>query len=247
MRKVYIIILITFTAYSCKKDNHKVAVKIKQENYNPTEYFSFPTNVKKWKNYKEIIINDSLKKVNGDFEDYNIVGFINQHNQKINWWNIVNKKNIQADNVRLEYRIVDDKEYVNQYISYNAKDGDYVINSLFYLKEKLNKPNVLRYKFYTPNKKNKVNTSAKVYISYFSNNEEVKTEVLKCLKKDNYYYVDIKIPKENNLFVKGMFEEGYKRYIKIIKIPLFPHDCIVWQINKTHRIAWVLFYSVTIV
>lgn len=210
MRKVYIIILITFTVYSCKKENHEVAVKIKQENYNPTEYFSFPTDIKKWKNYKETIINDSLRKVNGDFEDYNIEGYINQHNQKINWWNIVNKKNIQADNIRLEYRIVDDKEYVNQYISYNAKDGDYVINSMFYLKEKLNN-NTLRYKFYTPNKKIKVNTSATAFLSFFLNNKEIRKEDLKCAKKNNYYYVDINyVPTNDNLVIKGLFEEGYE-------------------------------------
>jgi len=210
MRILYIIILILFTVYSCKKEDHKVDIKIKKENYNPTEYFSFPTNIKKWKNYKEIAVNDSLKKVQGEFEDYKIEGYINQYNQKINWWNIVNKKYIQADNVRLEYRIVDNKEYVNQYINYDTKNGDDIKNSLFYLKEKLNN-NTLRYKFYTPNKKIKVNTSATTFLSFFLNNKEIRKEDLKCIKKNNYYYVDINyVSTGDNLIVKGLFEEGYE-------------------------------------
>lgn len=210
MSKVYIIILIIFTVYSCKKENHNGDIKIKKENYNPTEYFSFPTNIKKWQNYKEITVHDSLKKVCGEFENYKIQGYINQYNQKINWWSIVNKKDIQADNVRLEYRIIDNKEYVNQYINYNTRNGDDTINSLFYLKEELDKPHILRYKFYIPNKKNKVNTSATVSLSYFSDNKEIKTEDLKCLKKNNYYMVDVHIPTDNNLIIKGLFEEGYE-------------------------------------
>ncbi|HBV13793.1 hypothetical protein [Chryseobacterium carnipullorum] len=210
MSKVYIIILIIFTVYSCKKENHKGDIEIKKENYNPTEYFSFPTNMKKWKKYEESTINDSIKKVRGEFENYKIEGYVNQYNQKINWWNIVNKKDIQADNVRLEYRIIDNKEYVNQYINHDSKNGDDTISSLFYLKEKLDKPNTLRYKFYTPNKKKKANTSATVLLSYFSDNQEIKTEDLKCLKKNNYYYVDIHIPTDNNLIIKGLFEEGHE-------------------------------------
>lgn len=210
MKNIYLIILITFMIYSCKKENHTVDMKIKKENYTPTEYFSFPTNIKKWKNYSEIIVNDSLKKVFGKFEDYNIEGYINQHGQKTGWWNIINIKNVKADNVKLEYRIINKKEYVNQYISYNLKDEKDIVNSLFYLKEKLNNFNTLRYKFYTPNKKNKVNMSATFLVSYFSNNKEIKTEDLKCLKKDEYYYVDIDIPKDNNLILKGLFEEAYE-------------------------------------
>lgn len=210
MRKLYIIILIIFTVHSCTKENQKGNIKIKKENYNPTDYFSFPTNIKNWKNYTEIVINDSLKKVHGEFEDYRIEGYIDHDGQKVGWWNIVNKKNAQADNVRLEYRIVNEKEFVNQYISYSLKEGNDTVNSLFYLKEKVNKPNILRYKFYTPNKKNKVNTSGTFFISYFSNSKELKTKDLKCLKKDNYYYVDIDIPTYDDIIVKGLFEEGYE-------------------------------------
>lgn len=210
MKKLHVIILILFMSCSCKKESHNVDIKIKKENYTPTEYFSFPTNVKNWKNYTEIIINDSLKKINGEFEDYKIEGYINKYNQKINWWNIINKKNVQADNVRLEYRIINKKEYVNQYITYNSKNGDDTLSSVFYLQERLNMPNTLRYKFYTPNEKNKINTSATVFISYLSKDKEIKTEDLKCLKKDNYYYVDINVPTGTNLIVKGLFEEGYE-------------------------------------
>lgn len=210
MRIVYIIIFIFLTVYSCKKENNKVDIKIKKENYNPTEYFSFPTNIKKWKKYKEIAVNDSLKKVRGEFEDYKIEGYINQYNQKINWWNIVNKKNIQADNVRIEYRIIDNIEYVNQYINYDTIHGDDIKNSLFYLKEKLNNK-TLRYKFYTPNKKIKVNASTTFFLSFFLNNKEIRKKNLKCIRNDNYYYVDVNYVNVNdNIIVKGLFEEGYE-------------------------------------
>lgn len=63
MRKLYVIILTVFTIYSCTKENHKTETKIKKENYSPTEYFSFPTDIKNWRNYTEIVINDSLKKL----------------------------------------------------------------------------------------------------------------------------------------------------------------------------------------
>lgn len=208
MRKVYIIILIIFTAYSCKKEGHKVSIEVRKEDYNPTEYFSFPTNIKKWKNYKEIFVNDSLKKVGGEFENYMIEGYINHNNQKIKWWNIINKKDIQADNVRIEYRIVDNKEYVNQYVNYDVKNGDDTKNSLFYLKEKSN--NTLRYKFYTPNNKVKVNMSGKFFISFFSNSKELKSEDLKCLKNDKYYYVDVDVSKYKDAIIKGLFEEVYE-------------------------------------
>lgn len=208
MRKLYAIILIVFTIYSCTKENNKT--EIKKENYNPTEYFSFPTNIKNWKKYTEVVINDSFKKVRGEFEDYMIEGYIDHNNRKIGWWNIVNKKNAQADNARIEYRIINKKEFVNQYISYNLKDGNDTINSLFYLKEKLKKTNVMRYKFYTPNKKVKINMSGKFFISYFSANKELKTKDLKCFKKDNYYYVDIDVPTQDTTILKGLFEEGYE-------------------------------------
>ena len=194
---------------SCNKEKHKIETKLKKENFTPTEYFSIPTTVKNWKNYYEIKINDSLVKIGGDFNQYKVEGFINNKNQKINWWTITNKDDQRSDNVRVEYRIINDKEYVNQYISFNSQ-GDYVINSLFYLKEKLNKPNTIRYKFYTPSEKIKINSSATVLIYYLSNNKEIKTEDLKCFKKDNFYYVDLKIPKAQNLVIKGLFEEGYQ-------------------------------------
>lgn len=210
MRKLHVIILIIFTINSCTKESHKIDIKIKKENYSPTEYFSFPTNIKNWKKYTDIVINDSLKKVSGEFEDYRIEGYIGQGGQKVGWWNIINKKYTQADNARIEYRIVDKKEFVNQYISYSLKDGNDTVNSLFYLKERLSKPNILRYKFYTPSKKIKVNMSGKFFISYISNSKELKTEDIKCLKKDNYYYADINIPTQSATIVKGLFEEGYE-------------------------------------
>ncbi|MCF2218686.1 hypothetical protein H9Q08_05155 [Chryseobacterium sp. PS-8] len=210
MRKLYVIILTVFTIYSCTKENHKTETKIKKENYSPTEYFSFPTDIKNWRNYTEIVINDSLKKVSGEFGDYMIKGYIDHNKQKIGWWNILDKQTDQADNARIEYRIIDKKEFVNQYISYNLKDGNDTINSLFYLREKLIKPNIVRYKFYTPNKKIKINMSGKFFISYFSNNKKLKTEDLKCFKKNNYYYVDIDFPTQGNNIVKGLFEEAYE-------------------------------------
>src|SRR5690606_23614428 len=102
-------------------------------------------------NFTEVSINDSVKKVAGVFENYKIEGFLNQYNQKINWWRIINKKDIKADNVQLEYRIVDDKEYVNQYINYDIENGADLASSLFYVKEKLSTPYSIRYKFFTPN------------------------------------------------------------------------------------------------
>lgn len=210
MSKVYVYILIIFTIYSCTKENQKIDTKIKKENYSPTEYFSFPTNIKKWKKYNEIVINDSLKKISGEFEDYTIEGYIDSSGHKVGWWNIVNKKSTQADNARIEYRIIDKKEFVNQYVTYTLKDGNDTINSLYYLKEILDKPNILRYKFYTPSKKTKINTSGTFFISYFSDNKKIKTEDLKCVRKGNYYYVDINAPTKNRTIIKGLFEEGYE-------------------------------------
>ncbi|MDP9960047.1 hypothetical protein [Chryseobacterium lathyri] len=212
MRKICLIILIMFTVYSCKKENQKVDIKIKKENYNPTEYFSFPTNIKKWKNYKEITVNDSLKKVRGEFENYQIEGYINQYNQKINWWNIVNKKNIQADNVRLEYRIIDNKEHVNQYINYDTKNGDDTKNSLFYLKEKINNSkNTYKYSFYTPNEYPKKNLMRKFGYILFIDNKEIETLDLECLEEKDHFSVNINVPKsDQKIIVKGLFTELYE-------------------------------------
>ncbi|MDR6517305.1 hypothetical protein [Chryseobacterium camelliae] len=209
MKNIFMLITGIFIISSCTKEKNKIDRILKKENFTSTEYFSIPTDYKKWKNYDEIIINDSLKKISGDFNQYRIEGFINNENKKINWWIIKNKADKNADNARIEYRIIDGKEYVNQYISFNSK-GDYITNSMFYSKENLNIPNFVRYKFFTPSKKAKINSLAKFSLYYLYDGKEIKSEDLKCQKKDNYYYVDLNTPKKQNIVIKGLFEEGYQ-------------------------------------
>lgn len=195
------LLIITIILLSCKKDNKKDVLS--------SDYFSIATNLKTLKNYKYVSINDTVKKVSGNFNQYEIRGFINNLDQKINWWNIVDLKKDAGYNVRLEYRIIDNKEKVNQFIFYHPKHGIYKINSKFYLKKK-NK-NILTYSFYTPSEYKKINSVGKFEYYIFIDNKLFISKIAECKKQDNAFFIDIPFPKTNkHVILKGLFSELFE-------------------------------------
>lgn len=201
MCKTLFLLIITITLLSCQKDDKKDILS--------SDYFSIATNLKTLKNYKEVPINDTIKKVSGRFNQYEINGFINNLGQKINWWNIIDLKKDDGYNVRLEYRIIDNKEKVNQFIFYHPKHGSYKINSKFFLKKK-NK-NTLRYSFYTPSEYEKVNSVGKFEYYIFIDNKLITSKIVECKKQDNVFFIDIPFSNTNkHIILKGLFSELFE-------------------------------------
>lgn len=195
--KLFILFLLIL--FSSKQNKDQVYIE-------PTKHFSIPTDIKYWKNVNTISINDSIKKVSGNFKNYKVNGFINTKGQKINWWRIENiKSNTNEKNVRLEYRIIDNKEFVNQFIYYDSK-GDYVNNSMFFLKQKLDK-NILVYTFYTPRENIEMNHYGQFEYFLFENGKEIKSELINCEQKGNAFNASIHIPNKSNIILKGVFWE----------------------------------------
>jgi len=193
------IFLFLLMIFSCKQKKDQVYIE-------PTKHFSIPTNIKYWKNFKEIYINDSIKKVSGNFKNYKVNGFFNNRGQKINWWKIENTDlNKKEKNVRLEYRIIDDREFVNQFIYYDSK-GDYVNNSMFFLKQKLDK-NILVFTFYTPRENIEMNHNGQFEYFLFENGKEIKSELIDCDQKGNVFYANVNIPNKKDIILKGVFWE----------------------------------------
>ncbi len=175
------------------------------------EHFSIPTNLKTLRNMKKEILNDSLTKITGNFNQYSVRGYINNSGQRINWWSIVNSKNDEDYKVRLEYRIVENKEKVNQFILYNKK-GDYTIKSKFYGKKKLNKlGEIYEYSFYTPSNSPKKNLLKKFNYVLFINNKEINSYDLECEELDNHFSAHVRIPKsKEKIILKGLFTELFE-------------------------------------
>ncbi|KAA2220664.1 hypothetical protein [Chryseobacterium sediminis] len=190
--------------------------KAKKENEGKTDiitndYFSIATNLKTLKKVNKTILSDSLIKIEGSFSQYLVEGYINNIGQRINWWKIVDTKNNNAYNVRLEYRIIDDKEKVNQFIFYNNQ-RDYKINSKYFTRSQLNNvKNTIRYSFYTPSEYPKKNLLKKFEYFLFIDNKEVNHLDLDCLKQDTHFFVDINVPKyHQKIILKGLFTEVFE-------------------------------------
>lgn len=164
------------------------------------------------RNYKETPVNDSLKKISGNYSHYNISGYINAKKQKLGWWQIVDHEQGEKYNVKLQYKILDKKEKVNQYIIYNLDKGIYKINSKFYEKSRsiTNDSIVYKYVFYTPSLEKKMFSES--YFKYFlvrANKQLVTTKTIIAKKKDTGYVILFSTPNEENLFLVGYFWEFF--------------------------------------
>lgn len=208
MRYIFLMLISLLVLFACNQNEKSLK---NDKDIFSTEYFSIPTNLKTLRNIKKEIISDSLIKISGNFNHYFVQGFINESGQRINWWKIIDSKNDEGYNVRLEYRIVENKEKVNQFILYN-KNGDYVLKSKFYLRKKLDKlGEIYEYSFFTPSNSPKKNLLKKFNYTLFVNNKEIKSDDLECKEIDNYFLVNVKIPKsKEKIILKGLFTELFE-------------------------------------
>lgn len=205
MKREYLLFYISFfLIISCKKE----AVK-NYENMSSTEHFSIPTSLKNIKNIEKFKINDSLYKIKGKFNSYEIKGYIKNINKRISWWE-ANEYKSKKPVARLEYKLIDNKEFVNQYILFENGKLD-TLNSKFY---SINKNiNLIKYKFYTPYSSKKLQSEGKLNYHIYSNGKENVHLQCKCIKSNNIFDCEFSIPANidiNNFTIRGNFWELFQ-------------------------------------
>lgn len=189
--------------FSCKKEVETLDLSNKGNIIDIEEYFSIPTNIDKLTDVKHYKVSDSLKKIEGTFNSYLVTGFLNNKNQKINWWKIMDKSS-RDNNVKIEFILYDGKEKINQFIFYDSRGKEYLKNGKFYKYRKIN-DSMVEYKFYTPNQN--VNKSFAAVSCYVNLAHKLKN--YDCKKMSNFYTVNIPIPKNSqDIFIDGLFTEG---------------------------------------
>jgi len=189
---------------SCEKEKSKG-----YENVSSTEYFSISTKLSNLKNLKKLKINDSLYEVRGYFNSFEITGQVKKNNIRTGWWEAKNQKT-KTLMARLEYRLIDNKEFVNQYILFEHGKID-TLKSKFYSFEK--NINSVKYKFYTPSQSKEIRSEGKLYYGYSSNNKKIKHLECKCIKNRNSFDCEFPIPVNssiNNLIIRGNFWQMFQ-------------------------------------
>src|SRR5690606_11815934 len=201
----YIAFALFLTFISCKKEEIK-----NYENMSSTEYFSIATDLKSLKKLEKSKINDSLYKIKGIFNSYEITGYIDKNNRRVNWWQAFDKKKNELS-ARLEYRLIDNKEFVNQYILLKKGKID-TLKSKFYSVNK--DTNFLKYRFYMPAQSNIIRSKGKLNYGYFYQGKEKKHFECECIKNNNIFECEFSIPLANanstSLIIKGNFWEMFQ-------------------------------------
>lgn len=204
MNKFFLLLVLSIIL-SCKKNTD-------QKNYrdlNSTEYFSISTNLKNLKKIEKHKINDSLYKVNGLFKNYDMNGYVNEKGMRINWWTA-------ADNgkgelfTKFEYKLIDNKEFVNQYILFDNKNID-TLSSKFYTVKK--NANSVNYKFYMPSQLKRIRSEGKLNYHIYSKRIEQVHLQCKCTKNATIFSCDFPIPKNldiNDITIRGNFWEMFQ-------------------------------------
>lgn len=204
MKKI-IILYLSLVLISCKKNEETKNYK----DLNSTEYFSIATNLKNLKKIEKHKINDSLYRLKGLFNNYTISGYINEKNNRIDWWEAIdnNTKELVA---KLEYKLIDKKEFVNQYILFENKKNDTLSSKFYTLKKNANS---VSYRFYMPNQLKKIRSEGKLnYHIYFQGVEKNHLQC-KCVKNNNIFDCEFPIPKNSNikdLTIRGNFWEMFQ-------------------------------------
>ncbi|WP_054512386.1 hypothetical protein [Chryseobacterium sp. ERMR1:04] len=190
---------------SCKKNEETKNYK----DLNSTEYFSIATNLKNLKKIEKLKINDSLFKIKGQFSIYEIKGQINKNNKRIGWWEATdnNTKELVA---KLEYKLIDKKEFVNQYILFENKKIDTLSSKFYSLKKKVNS---VSYRFYIPNQLKKIRSEGKLNYRYSFQGKEYRHLESKAVKNKNIFECEISLPKnidDNDFIIQGGFWEMFQ-------------------------------------
>lgn len=203
MKKYILIFLLFFTLQYCKNKEEN------RENMSSTQHFSMATNLNNLKNLKTIKLNDSINKITGFFNSYEIQGYIKNSKEKIGWWKITEFKNKNLV-TKLEYKSIDRKEFANQYIIFSKEKID-TLNSKFYSKNINN--DFVEYKFYVPGKFKKLKSEGKLNYHLYVNGAEKNHTQSKGIRNNNVFTCEVKIPsveKNDNIIVRGNFWEMFQ-------------------------------------
>jgi hypothetical protein len=203
MNKYFFLLSFLFLIiFSCKKEEVK-----SNEGMHPKDYFSVVTNLKKLKYIEKHKINDSLYNVRGQFNTYEVTGQMNGNNVKTDWWEVKDLKTKMLV-AKLEYKIIDDKEFVNQYFLFTQEKLD-TLNSKFYKLKK--NGNLLKYRFYTSALYKKIQPEGKLNYHVYSNGKEVSHLQCRCKKYNNFYDCQFTIPTNSKkVIIRGNFWEMFQ-------------------------------------
>lgn len=203
IRNFTVILIVLSVLYNCKNEKKKDLIT--------TDYFDKATNLNTLRNYNEVKINDSITRISGLYSHYIVKGFINANKQKTDWWYLIDKKQGDKTNVKIEYRIIDNKSIINQFIFYTNQKGIYKVNSKFYKSASDSSKNIILY-FYTPNVHTKKTRLATFTYFLYSNGREIEYNNLDCKEDKGFYSVNIKKNRISNqkIILKGLFTEIFK-------------------------------------
>lgn len=203
MNKYILFYLSFFLIFSCKKEKSK-----DYENLSSTEYFSIPTNLNNLTNLEKYKMNDSSYIIRGQFNTYEITGQVKKNGIRTGWWEAKNYTN-KTLVAKLEYKLIDNKEFVNQYILFENGKID-TLKSKFYSLSK--GQNSIQYKFYIPNQPKKLRSEGKLNYRYSFQGKEKKHLQSKCIKNANTFYCELPISLDNinTLTVLGNFWEMFQ-------------------------------------
>ncbi|UMQ41173.1 hypothetical protein MKS83_17440 [Chryseobacterium sp. Y16C] len=200
MRKKYIYTVFLFTLFFCKKEEPK-----EKKNINSQAFFSKIADISKFEKSERTKLNDSTYRIKGDVGPLHVTGYLTQNNEKIDWWKIVDS-NSDKELMIIEYRLVDNKEFANQYKIFNNSELDIYKSKYYALTPK--KSNVF-YSFYVPKNKDIIKTKGKFLYSVYDTkkNEEIGSSECECINSDNQFRCTFSIPNKNNIVISGVFFE----------------------------------------
>lgn len=204
MRKKHIYIILLLTLFSCNKKQPDEKPFINSQNF-----FARITDISKFKNTEKTKLNDSTYKIKGIIDSLQVVGHLTQNNEKIDWWNIVDLNNNKNAAI-IEYRIVDNKEFANQYKVFNNSKLDSSKSKYYTHKSRMGEESkIISYYFHVPKSKEIIRSEGKfLYVVYESKKKEEKIDdECKCISSGNQYRCEISIPYKNSIIITGVFWE----------------------------------------
>lgn len=203
MRK-YIYAISLLTLFFCNKKQAEKVTDIDSQSF-----FLELTNVNKLENTKRKKLNDSTYLIKGVRDSLNITGYLTQKNQRIDWWKIDDSQNNKEIAI-IEYRVIDNKEFANQYKIFKNSNLD-IYRSKYYAFElsKDKESSSISYSFYIPKNDEMIKTKGKFLYTVhdINKNKEIISSECEFLDSDNLFKCTFSIPNENNIVVSGIFWE----------------------------------------
>jgi len=200
MKKKYIYSVSLFTLFfCCKKQSEEKSI------INYQDFFSRITDISKLKKAERIMLNDSTYRIKGNIDSYQVTGYLTENNKKIDWWKIADS-NSNKESVVIEYRLVDNKEFANQYKIFNNSKLDVYKSKYYTLTSKKGK---VLYSFYVPKNVDITRTEGTFLYSVYDikKNKELINSKCECMNSDNQFRCTFSIPNENDIVISGVFWE----------------------------------------